>query len=152
MEAIPLRHPLAAGTSVPAEETWDFPEGLIGFPDLKRFAVVDLEQAPPFRLLASLDEPAFGLVVVDPRSLVPDYELALTAEDVAPLGESDPERLSVLVSVILPTDAQPFSLSLRAPIVLAPTSRRGVQRPSPAEAHARLWTPESAGTGTSCSS
>ena len=153
MTTYSIRHPLAAGVAVPEEELWTFPEGLIGFPEMRRFALVELQQARPFRLLASLDEPAFGLVVVDPRAIVPDYELALGGEELAPLGTTDPEDLTVAVSVVLPTEDSPFALNLRAPIVMCGTHRRGVQRASADEGHAVRYVPESSGTGApTCSS
>ena len=153
MRTYSIQHPLAEGVTVSEKDLWSFPEGLIGFPDLRRFALVALEQAPPFRLLASLDEPAFGLVVVDPRAIVPDSELAFSEEDLAPLEAAGPEELEVAVSVVLPTESSPFAVNLRAPIVMSGPRRRGVQRASPNEAHALPYTPESTGTGAStCSS
>jgi len=153
MTTYSIRHPLAAGVTVPEKELWTFPEGLIGFPALRRFALVELEQAKPFRLLASVDEPAFGLVVVDPRSIVPDYELAFEGEELTPLGTTAPDDLTVAVSVVLPTESSPFALNLRAPFVMSGNHRLGVQRASSDEAHAFRYTPESSGTGApSCSS
>jgi flagellar assembly factor FliW len=153
METVTIRHPLAADTVVPEEELWSFPDGLIGFPDLTRFALLDLEQAPPFRLLASIDEPAFGLVVVDPLTLVKDYELAIAEEDIAPLGETDPAGLQVVVTVQLPTERTPMALSLHAPFILCPAKRIGVQRASSDESHAVRYRPDRADSNApSCSS
>ena len=61
-ESIRIEHPLANGAEVNAEEVWSFPTGLIGLPDHRRFVLLPLEGAP-LRLLASLDDPAFGLVL-----------------------------------------------------------------------------------------
>ena len=59
-ETTRIEHPLAAGREVTSAEIWEFPEGLIGLPDYRSFALLELEDAPPFRLLASTDDPTFG--------------------------------------------------------------------------------------------
>lgn len=141
---IRISHPLAAGAEVRKAEVWDFPEGLIGLPRHRRFALLPLPEAPPFRLLASLDDPAFGLVVVEPSVIVPGYTLALGREDLAPLAKRDAGRLLVLVPVVLPDGDVPLTLNLRGPLVLSPEERRGVQRVSPDEGHALRWTPSTA--------
>jgi len=148
-----LQHPLAEGHTVHERDLWTFPEGLIGLPAFRRFALVPLEQALPFELLCSLDEPAFGIVVVDPRALLADYVLALTADDLRPLREQDPDRLEIRVPVVLPSERAPLTLNLKGPVILSPREMAGVQRISPDESHDVRFTPDLAGTGTpSCSS
>jgi flagellar assembly factor FliW len=134
--SIRLEHPLARGTVVAVSEAWTFPEGLIGLPRLTRFALVPIPGAGAFHLLCSLEDAAFGVVVVDPCSLVPDYVLTLTPEDLAPLGTTDPDEVAVWAPVVLPVEGQPLTLNLRGPILLAANGRRGVQRISPDESHA----------------
>lgn len=148
-----LHHPLAEGRTVREQELWTFPEGLIGVPDLRRFALVPLEQVPPFELLCSIDAPEFGIVVVDPRTLIPDYVLSLTAEDLMPLREPEPGRLAIRVPVVLPSERAPLTLNLKGPVVLSPREMIGVQRISPDERHDVRFAPDLTGTGTpSCSS
>lgn len=146
-QTIRIEHPLAKGAEVTEHDVWEFPEGLIGVAAHRRFALVPLPDAAPFRLLASLEDPAFGVVVVEPRCLVPDYELALAPEDLAPLVERDPERLEVLVPVVLPTARTPLALNLKGPLVLSPGERRGIQRVSTDDSHPVRWVAERAGAG-----
>ncbi len=144
---IRIEHPLARGAEVTEQDVWEFPEGLIGVAGCRRFALVRLPDAEPFRLLASLDDPAFGLVVVAPQHLVPGYALALAADDLAPLAERDPARLEVLVPVVLPTARTPLALNLKGPLVLSPAERRGIQRVSVDDTHPVRWVAERAGAG-----
>jgi flagellar assembly factor FliW len=150
---IRIEHPLARGTEATERDLWEFPEGLIGLPGHRRFALVPIPEAPPFRLLASLDDVSFGLVVVEPGSLVPGYRLELGARELSPLVERDLDRLLVLVPVVLPGESTPLCLNLRGPLVLSRSERRGIQRVSPDEGHALRWTPGTRGAGASaCSS
>jgi flagellar assembly factor FliW len=152
-QTIRIEHPLARGTEVTERDLWDFPEGLIGLPDHRRFAVLPLPAAPPFRLLVSPDDPSFALVVVDPSALVPDYELTLASRELTPLVERDPSRLEILVPVVLPRDAAPLTLNLKGPIVLSGEERRGIQRVSPDERHVVRYVPDLGKAGAaSCSS
>jgi flagellar assembly factor FliW len=152
-QTIRIEHPLAKGAEVTEQDVWEFPEGLIGLAQHRRFALVPLPGAEPFRLLASLDDPGFGVVVVDPQALVPGYEVALPGTDLAPLTERDPARLQVLVPVVLPTGSSPMALNLKGPLVLSPRERRGVQRVSADDAHPVRWVADRAGAGgVGCSS
>jgi flagellar assembly factor FliW len=147
-----LEHPLVRGRRVNAAELWSFPEGLIGLPALVRFARVPLPDAEPFELLASVQDPAFGIVLVDPRHLVPDYVLSLSQRDLEPLGAARPESVQVRVPVVLPADGS-LGLNLKGPIVFSEQGRIAVQRVSRDEAHPVRFVPNPAGTGAaSCSS
>ncbi len=130
-----VQHPLAQGAEVRETELWEFADGMIGLSDLRRFALVPIEGAEPFRLLASVETPGFGVVVTKPALFVPGYRLELAEEDVAPLGLTDPEEAEILVTVQLPRADEALRLNLRGPILLCPRTRRGVQRISRDETH-----------------
>jgi len=138
---IRIEHPLATGREAASEEVWEFPEGLIGLPDYRSFALVELPQAPPFRLLASVDDPSFGLVLVAPTALVPDYELAMEPTELSALGPAGRRAPEVLVPVVLPVGNDPLSLNLKGPILFAPETRRAIQRVSRDDRHAIRFTP-----------
>ena len=151
-KTIRLEHPLAQGAEVAEKETWTFPAGLIGLPAYRAFALLTLEAAPPFRLLASLDDPTFGLVLVDPGALVPEYELALEEADLAALDIPATEKLEVLVPVVLPRGNVPLSLNLKGPLVFAAGVWRGGQVVSRNENHSVRFEPDLGGRGAECSS
>ena len=152
-QTIRIEHPLARGAEVTPADTWEFPEGLIGLPKYRRFALVPIPGCAPFRLLASLDHPAFGLVVVAPGAFAPDYEVAFDARDLSPLGERDPDHVEVLVPVVLPGDTVPLALNLKGPLLLSATTRRGIQRVSANDDHPVRWVPDTAAAGgAGCSS
>ena len=51
-----------------------FPQGIIGFPDLKDFLLVhDGEGESNIKWMQSVQEPAFAMPVVDPLTIIPDY-------------------------------------------------------------------------------
>jgi flagellar assembly factor FliW len=151
-QTIRIEHPLAAGVLVRAEDVWTFPAGLIGLPAYHSFALLPLEQAPPFRLLVATDDPAFGVVLVDPVALVPDYELTLEPDDLAPLGSVEPASLEVLVPVVLPQDDARLSLNLKGPLVFDGKHHRAVQVVSRDESHRVRFEPDCGSQSAACSS
>jgi flagellar assembly factor FliW len=63
-----------------------FPSGLIGFEEWKRFALITHPQGEPLRLLQSLDDERITFIVADPRQIVSDYRFSLSEADVRSLG------------------------------------------------------------------
>jgi flagellar assembly factor FliW len=74
-------------------------EGLLGFPDHRRFALIQTGPEPVFFWLQSVDDPALAFVVCDPQAFVPDYQAGIRADDLSSLGMNDVGRAQVLVIV-----------------------------------------------------
>lgn len=107
---------------VPADRVLLFDEGLVGFADARRFALLEPSRpGSPFHYLVCLDLPELGFVVADPEVLVPGYR----AEVPPPLDAEGP--LVVLVLVTVPADPLAMTANLMAPLVVDPTTRRGRQ-------------------------
>ncbi|HMR66220.1 MAG TPA: flagellar assembly protein FliW [Anaerolineae bacterium] len=104
----------------------DFPLGLIGLEEWRRFSLVSHPAGEPLRLLQALDDPRVSLIVTDPRQLVPGYQLSLSGADVQGLkysGESGPLAGDVIeldVYCILSIQADPFyvTANLLGPLVI----------------------------------
>ncbi len=107
-----------------------FGNGIVGFPDLKRFALVhDAEKGENagIRYMQSLDEPAFAMPVMDPLIVAPDYNPMVDDEILKPIGELTVDELLVLVTVTVPKDLKKMSVNLRAPIVINVSERKAIQ-------------------------
>ena len=85
-----------------------FPSGLLGFPDHRRFALIQTGEENYFFWLQSVDEPNLAFVVTDPTTFFKGYEVPLRDETrqelqlaTAPEGEGEadvaPEHLQVFV-------------------------------------------------------
>ena len=107
-----------------------FTNGIIGFPDLKDFALMyDAEKGKKsnIRWLQSVQEPAFAMPVLDPLAVMPDYNPEVEDELLKPIGELTPDELLVLVTLTVPKDITKMSVNLRAPIVIHTESRKACQ-------------------------
>ncbi len=105
----------------------EFPDGLVGFPALKRFLVIDEESSAPFRWLQSLDEADLAYVAVEPKWMLPDYRIDLPPAVAARLGIAQPDDMSILVIVTIPEDPREMTANLRGPLVFNAASRKGAQ-------------------------
>lgn len=76
-----------------------FRDGLLGFPEHKRFALVQAAEDPMFFWLQSVEDPTLAFVVCDPRTFVPDYQVPVRPDDVAQLELRDLEDCQVLTIV-----------------------------------------------------
>ena len=103
------------------EKIISFQDGIIGFTELKRFALLHDEEKGTdvgIRFLQSLDEPAFAMPVMNPLIVKPDYNPEVEDQLLAELGEISPDDLLVLVTVSIPGDIQKMSVNLQGPIVI----------------------------------
>ena len=106
-----------------------FPNGIIGFPDLKDFALIHDEEkgSDSIHWLQSIQEPAFAMPVMDPLLVCPDYNPEADDELLNNLGEIKPDDLLVLVTVTVPSDLTQMSVNLKGPIVINAGERKAIQ-------------------------
>jgi flagellar assembly factor FliW len=97
-----------------------FRDGLLGFGDLKRYALIQTSPDPVFFWLQSVEEPALAFVVCDPLAFVPDYRAPIKAEELAALTMSDLDDCQVFV-IVNKVDGF-LTANLQGPIVVGATS------------------------------
>lgn len=98
-----------------------FENGIIGFPDLKKFALIHDEEegkGAGIRFLQSLDEPGFAMPVMDPLIVKPDYDPEVNDELLASAGKVTEDNILVLVTVSVPNDLKKMSVNLQGPFVI----------------------------------
>ncbi len=96
-----------------------FVNGIIGFPDLKDFLLIhDSEGNGNIRWLQSVQEPAFAMPVIDPLSVMDNYNPSIEDELLKPMGEMDPNNMLVLVTITVPKEVEKMSVNLKAPLVI----------------------------------
>ncbi len=109
---------------VPEDEVLNFPHGVIGFEELKRFVLFELEG--PLHLLQSVDDAEIGFVVLDPFLVAPHYRVT-SQQACETLGLSREDERAMLCIVTMSREGRPISVNLRAPIVLNPSRHLGMQ-------------------------
>ena len=116
--------------SVSTDKTIRFPRGLIGFESLREFALVEFKPGSPFHFLQSMEMPGMGMMLADPFSFLPGYEIRLAAVEERILKARSVRDLVILVSVTVPKgDPGGSTLNLTGPICVNVKERLGLQSP-----------------------
>lgn len=95
--------------------------GLIGFPDMKKYTLIfdeEKEDKGHIMWLQSLDEADFAMPVMLPGTVAPDYSPTIDEESLAPLGTLTEENTYILVTVRVPKNVEDASVNLKAPIII----------------------------------
>lgn len=105
----------------------EFSDGLLGFPDCKRFTLLADAAHEPFMWMQSLDEPALAFVVLDPLLVEPDYRVETNPTDIEELEIQDPTKAHILVIVSIPENPMEMTANLKGPIIVNPENRKATQ-------------------------
>ena len=124
IENLRIEHERFGSLEIPEADVLRF-DGLPGFPEARRFALLAHDRDGVLAWLVCLDDPALAFVVTDPWQFFPDYDPRLPATTLEGLGASSRKDVEVLVVVSL-REGRP-SLNLLAPLVLCAPARRGAQ-------------------------
>lgn len=117
---------------VAEDKTIEFPQGLAGFEELRRFAFLHPESdEPKYHILQSMEDPDVAFTVADPAVFGFNYEIALDDNQSELLGQTDaPDAVAddvVLVILAKDHDNAPLRAVLKAPLILNLKTRRGIQ-------------------------
>lgn len=123
-ERVSLECPRFGRLELDAESLLRF-DGLPGFPEARRFAIVRHDSESLFAWLVCADDPELGFVVTDPWHFFPDYEPSLEPAHLSAVGASDDSSLDLLV--IADVSGGTVHLNLAAPVLVNGTSRRAAQ-------------------------
>ena len=107
-----------------------FPRGIIGFEHEREFALLQMRGDLPFLMLQSTSTPNIGLLVTDPYTFYPEYQIEVGDPEQNILKVQKREQLSVLVTVYIPPkQPEKTSMNLTGPILINHELKIGLQVP-----------------------
>lgn len=112
---------------VPEEKIIHFKEGIPGFPQIRKFAILEIESLKPFHYLQSLEDPPIALLVVNPFLLQSSYQFEVSEKEAEELQADKPEEISIFAVATIPTDPSEATINLMAPILINDRNRCGKQ-------------------------
>lgn len=112
---------------VESSELITLPKGLIGFPELTKYVLLDHDKDSPFKWLQSMDDGSIAFVLINPLLFKPDYAVEVTEEEVADLSLKSEEDAVISVIVTMPTNPNNMTANLKAPLVFNLKNRQGKQ-------------------------
>lgn len=104
-------------------------KGMIGFPDLKKFALIYNEEREKtvIKWLQSMDDGDIAFPVMEPQLVKADYRPSISEDVLEPLGSLDEENTFVLVTVTVPKEIEKMTCNLQAPIVINTSTNKAAQ-------------------------
>jgi len=106
-----------------------FPEGLLGFQNLKKFFITDPADETFILWLQSVEDPHIAFPILEPKIFRSDYAVRLSANELRLLQLDSLSQKDILVfSVItIPADPKQMTANLKAPIVINAEKQVGRQ-------------------------
>ena len=108
----------------------EFPMGIIGFEDYKKFALIydsEKEERSKISWLQSLDEPLLALPVINPIDIMDEYNPIIEDELTKIIGDPADVDLLILVSMSIPSDLTKMTANLKAPFIINATKCMAMQ-------------------------
>lgn len=101
------------------------PDGLLGFPEITRFALIEASDDGTYFWLQALDNPELSFLSLIPWGFFPDYEPEISDADQAVLELDSPEQALVLCLITISDDA--VTANLLGPVIINSISGTGRQ-------------------------
>lgn len=112
---------------VDEKDVIELPAGLVGFPELKQYVLLDHDKDSPFKWLQSLSDGAIAFVLINPLLFMPEYTVEVNEAEVSDLGLESEEDAIISVIITMPSDPQKMTANLKAPLVFNLKNRKGRQ-------------------------
>jgi flagellar assembly factor FliW len=114
------------------ESVIDFPQGLPGFEEERRFVVIEQAINKPIVFLQSLGRPELCFITLPVGGILPDYQGRLSAEEMRSLGLRDdvqpaPNAETLWLGIVALAEEGQATINLLSPIVINWTARLAVQ-------------------------
>jgi flagellar assembly factor FliW len=104
--------------TIDEQEVIDIPAGILGFPDYKKFCLVDPADETLILWLQSLDDADIAFPVLEPKVFKNDYAVRLSAAELRELKLENVNQSAVFSILTIPADVTQMTGNLKAPIVI----------------------------------
>lgn len=113
--------------SIEKENIITFEQGLLGFEELKQFAIIDVEECLPFEWLVSVEDPIVAFPILNPTLFFSDYKPSLSKDDLVLLDIRKEKDVEMFCIVTLGKKPEDVTLNLKGPILINMKNKMGKQ-------------------------
>jgi flagellar assembly factor FliW len=103
-----------------------FPDGIIGFEDIKYYFMLDSREGPYYWLQAE-GYPELAFIIMNPRLFKDDYKLMVREEDLKSIDINSRDEMLDFVILTVPEDLTKISANLMGPIIINRKTRKAKQ-------------------------
>ncbi len=106
-----------------------FEDGIIGFPDMKRFLLIHDEESDNHFIswLQSIEEPTYALPIICPLDVLEDYKPFIQNELLSSIEPYKIEDLAIFTSIRVPSNIEEMTSNFRAPFIINSETQKACQ-------------------------
>lgn len=112
---------------VPEEQIIEFPIGIPGFSEGKKFIPIQYREGSPLLFLQSVDLPELTFIIGDPFMLIANYTVEIPPDDLEALQIKSPEEVAIYMILTLREGGKHITANLLAPLVINTRTQKGRQ-------------------------
>lgn len=102
-----------------------FDEGILGFEDTRKYAVLDMDENSMFKCLQSVEHPQLAFIIINPWDAVKDYVIDIDDNELSSLGSIDLKDFALYTLVTINQNS--ITTNLVGPLIINIVSRKGKQ-------------------------
>ena len=95
-----------------------FTQPIIGFQDSRRFVILPGPAGSSVRWLQSTESGDLAFLIMDPRTVVPDYHIEINESIASELAVDSVDDLEICTLLVVPKDPSQVRTNLKAPILI----------------------------------
>lgn len=103
---------------VPKSKIISMVKPVLGFENLKKYFLLEVDEIRPFLWLQSVEEPAVAFLVVNPLFVMKDYRIEINSMEIADLEIKKVTTVETYVIVTLPDAPEELSANMQGPILI----------------------------------
>ena len=112
---------------VPEEQILDFSQGIMGFPEEKRFALMEYKPDSPFYILQSLADPDLTFLMINPFAFFNDYEFDMDDALMAEIGVTEDKPPTVFNIATVKDKIENMTVNLAGPVLVNLRDQKAAQ-------------------------
>ena len=109
------------------EQILDFPQGIMGFPEEKRFALMEYKPDSPFYVLQSLADPNLTFLMINPFAFFNDYEFDMDDALMAEIGVTADNPPTVFNIATVKDKIENMTVNMAGPVLVNLRDRKAAQ-------------------------
>ncbi|KXH84140.1 flagellar assembly protein FliW [Sporosarcina sp. HYO08] len=109
------------------EQLWEFPKGIPGFENKKKFILLPIEGNNVFQVLQSATTASVAFIVANPYTIMEDYSFDVDEPTVELLGIEKEEDVFILAVLSLKERIDTSTINLQAPLIFQKHTKKAKQ-------------------------
>lgn len=95
-----------------------FRDGMVGFPDLKHYVLIESPQMPLVLWLQSIDDASVAFPLIEPELVRKRYSFIMNPADEAMISYESGAKVKTFLVMTIPASVEQMTVNLRAPVLV----------------------------------